>query len=125
MSGQGNLIANGVMIFNAPQSSSDNIDIGGSGTVIMTPPTTGLYQGMLLFQDRTATNTIKVTGNGNFNVTGTFYAANALVKVAGNGDASIGSQYISRFLEIHGNGAFNVNYDPNQAVPRRVWGLVE
>jgi len=113
------------MLFNSPKSNSDTVSITGTGSVTITPPTTGLYQGMSLFQERSATTDIKVAGNGNFNVTGTFYAANALVKVAGNGDTSVGSQYISRFLEINGNGALNINYDPNQAMPRRILGLVE
>src|SRR5262249_34884437 len=49
-SGGGNLTANGVMIFNAPKSNSDVITIGGSGTIILTPPTTGMYAGITLFQ---------------------------------------------------------------------------
>jgi hypothetical protein len=91
----------------------------------MTPPTTGIYQGMTLFQDRESANTLTVSGGGNFHVTGTFYAANALMKVSGGGNSRVGSQFISRFLEINGNGALNIDYDPNQAIPRRIIGLVE
>ena len=56
MSGQGNLYAAGVMIFNAPQSNSDVISITGSdsGSIYVTPPTDGLYEGLTLFQDRNA-----------------------------------------------------------------------
>ena len=35
------------------------------------------------------------------------------------------SQFISRYLELGGNGALNIDYDPNQAIPRRILGLVE
>jgi hypothetical protein len=127
MSGQGNLYAAGVMIFNAPKSSSDVISISGSssGSVYITPPTSGTYQGLTLFQDRQSANTLSVSGSGNMYITGTFYAAGGLMKISGGGASQIGSQFISRFLEIDGNGALNINYDPNQAIPRRILGLVE
>jgi hypothetical protein len=125
--GLGNLSAIGVMIYSDPKTASDNISISGSGggTVTMTPPTTGLYQGLTLFQNRTATNTMTISGNGGFFVSGTFYAANALLNVTGGGAGQIGSQFISRFLEINGGGALNIDYNPAQAIPVRTIGLVE
>jgi Flp pilus assembly protein TadG len=125
--GQGNLVANGVMIYNAPKSSSDNINLSGSnnGSVTMTPPTSGLYKGLTLFQERTATNSMGISGNGGFYVTGTFYTAGSLMNVTGNGAAQIGSQYISRLLDINGAGALGIDYNPDQVIPRRVLSLVE
>jgi hypothetical protein len=91
----------------------------------MTPPTSGLYEGLTLFQERNATPTLTVSGGGNMYVTGTFYAANAQMKISGGGTGHVGSQFISRYLELGGNGALNIDYDPNQAIPRRILGLVE
>lgn len=127
MTGQGNLLANGVMIFNAPNQSSDVINISGSngGSVTMTPPTSGIYKGLTLFQERSATQDLSISGNGGFFVTGTFYAAGALMNVSGNGAGQIGSQYISNLLDINGSGALAIDYNPNQAIPRRILGLVE
>jgi Flp pilus assembly protein TadG len=125
--GLGNLLANGVMIYNDPKSSSDNVNISGSGggSVTITPPTSGPYQGMTLFQNRTATNQLSVTGNGGFSIDGTFYAANALMTVGGNGNSKIGSQYVSRYLSIVGSGGMTIDYNPAQVMPRRVLNLVE
>jgi hypothetical protein len=125
--GQGNLVANGVMIYNDPKAHSDAISISGSdsATVVMTPPTSGVYKGMTLFQNRTSTADLSVTGNGGFSMAGTFYAANALMKVGGGGNSKIGSQYISRYLSIVGNGAMTIDYNPDQVIPKRVLGLVE
>jgi Flp pilus assembly protein TadG len=125
--GQGNLYADGVMIFNSPKQPSDNISISGSGSgsVYLTPPKSGVYQGMTLFQRRDAENEMSVSGNGAFHVTGTFYAANARLKVAGGGDSKIGSQFISRYLDIVGNGNLIIDYHPDTAMPRRILGLVE
>jgi hypothetical protein len=127
MTGQGNLVANGVMIYSAPTQPSDQINISGSsgGSVTMTPPTSGLYKGLTLFQQRSATQDMCVSGNGSFFVTGTFYCAGALLNVTGGGAGQIGSQYISRLLDINGGGGLGIDYNPEQAIPRRVWNLVE
>jgi hypothetical protein len=124
-SGQGSLTGSGVMIYNAPSGSSDNISITGKGNVSLTPPTSGPYTGLLLFQDRTSNADMKVTGNGSFDITGTFYAAGANVKIEGNGDVSVGSQYISNQLDIGGNGSLNITYNAKQVARTRSIGLVE
>ena len=124
-SGQGNLYAPGVMIFNAPTLSSHVIDISGTGSIYMSPPTDGIYKGLTLFQDRESGNNLSVSGGGDMDITGTFYAAGGLLKVSGGGDSKVGSQYISRFLTIAGNGGLTIDYDPTQAIPRRILGLVE
>jgi Flp pilus assembly protein TadG len=127
MTGQGNLLANGVMIFNAPKQPSDAINISGSngGSVTMTPPDSGTYKGLTLFQQRSAGHTMTISGNGSFFVTGTFYAPGGLLTVTGNGGGSIGSQYISLLLDINGGGGLLIDYHPDQVIPRRILGLVE
>jgi hypothetical protein len=124
-SGQGNLMAQGVMIFNAPQSNSHVVDISGTGSIVMSPPQDGLYKGLTLFQDRESGNTMSVTGGGLMDISGTFYTANGTLDIGGGGSGKIGSQYISRFLSIRGNGSLGIDYDPTQAIPRRILHLVE
>jgi hypothetical protein len=124
----GGLTATGVMLYNDPGTSqSQGITITGQGVVTMSPYVNGTspYNGMLLFQNRTADVTVQITGNGNYNVTGTVYAASALVKISGNGDASIGSQYISRTLDIGGNGNLTINYNAAPHPRQRILQLVE
>jgi putative Flp pilus-assembly TadE/G-like protein len=124
-SGQGSLNANGVMIYNAPTKSSDVVSITGTGSIIMSPPTQGTYKGLTLFQDRASSNTMTVSGGGYMDITGTFYAAGGTLKVGGGGDGRVGSQYISRFLEIVGNGGLRIDYDPEKAIPARTLHLTE
>jgi len=90
----------------------------------------GPWQGISIFQSRTATiqPTVSVTGNGTapLSINGTFYVPGGQLKVTGNGTQdTIGSQYISDTLTLGGNGTFNVNWNPT-VVPgiRQVW-LVE
>lgn len=124
-SGQGDLNAQGVMIFNAPELSSDTVSITGTGSIIMTPPDSGTYKGLTLFQDRASPNTMTVSGGGYMNIVGTFYTANGTLQVGGSGDSKVGSQYISRFLDIVGNGGLSIDYDKSNAIPRRLLHLVE
>jgi hypothetical protein len=94
--------------------------------VSITPPTTGLYQGISIFQDRTNTNEVSVTGNGNMNISGTFYVAHAALDIAGNGGVNvIGSQYVSYDLVLTGNGDINLNWNGNSTSRTRLIGLVE
>jgi Putative Flp pilus-assembly TadE/G-like len=124
-SGQGDLNANGVMIFNAPTKSSDVVSITGTGSIVMSPPTEGIYKGLTLFQDRASPNTMTVSGGGYMDIVGTFYAAGGTLKVGGGGDGRVGSQYISRFLEIVGNGGLRIDYNPEKAIPVRTLNLIE
>jgi hypothetical protein len=126
--GQGSLTATGVTIFNAPQSNSDTINIQGSGkgAINVTPPTSGLYQGISIFQERNSTPPLNISGNGNFSFLGTFYAAKALLKISGNSPNNyIGSQYISYDLSISGTGGVGILWDPGLVARFRTFGLVE
>ena len=123
--GQGNLVAHGVMIYNAPTSNSHNVSISGTGSISISPPQDGIYKGLTMFQDREATNTMSVQGGGIMDIVGTFYCANAMLDVGGGGSGRIGSQYVSRFLSIRGNGNLRIDYDPTQAIPRRILQWVE
>jgi Flp pilus assembly protein TadG len=125
-SGLGGMTAAGVMIVNAPNSNSDNISINGNGAINFSPPTSGIYQGISLWQVRSATNTIYVNGNGGSSMSGTFYTANGTLNVGGNGTNDvIGSQYISYNLTLGGNGSFSVNWNANQVGKTRIIELVE
>ena len=119
----------GVMIYNNPSGSSlaDQIQISGNaaGTVNLSALTDGPYAGILLWQKRTATQSLSVSGGGNFRLVGTFYAANALLSVTGNGDAVIGSQYISRTLSLGGGGNTLINYSDDGTARLREVILVE
>jgi hypothetical protein len=124
--GLGNLNALGVMIVNNPNSKNDIININGNGAVNMSPMTTGIYAGISLWQTRTSTNTIQVTGNGGQSITGTFYTAHGTLAVGGNGSNNvIGSQYISDMLSVNGNGSFTVAWNANLVAHARIIRLVE
>lgn len=119
----------GVMLYNQATGTALNqaIQITGNstGTVNLSALTEGPYAGILFWQNRTATQQISIAGGGNFHLSGTFYAANAMLKITGNGDAVIGSQYISRNLDIGGGGNIWINYTNHGTARIREAILVE
>lgn len=116
----------GVLIYNAPISTSDTISIAGNGGFRLSPPTSGPYQGISIFQDRASTAPLNITGNGGMSLTGTIYAAHATLNVSGNGSNNvIGSQFISYNLAVSGNGTVTVNWSATGTSRTRSMGLVE
>jgi hypothetical protein len=114
------------LIYNAPKSSSDIININGLGSITISPPTTGLYAGITLWQDRTSTNNMNIAGNGSSAISGTFYTAKGILNVSGNGSNDVlGSQYISDKLTVNGNGGFTVDWNANLVARTRIIRLVE
>src|SRR5262249_4617317 len=129
VSGQGNLSGIGVMLYNDPQQNSDTISLAGTGnSITLTPMLSGPYLGITLFQNRTATAPITVSGSPRspLLMTGTFYDAAATLNVTGNGDQqTIGSQYICYDVALGGNGSFFVNWTAPLAPSTREILLVE
>jgi hypothetical protein len=123
----GSLTADGVMIYNAPTNNSDAVTINGSGPVSLSGPTSGLYQGLTVFVDRTQNVPVNVQGNGSQTViSGTFYDAGGLISLSGNGGVTnMQSQFICRAMNISGNGSITISWNPQLIAQRRFIGLVE
>jgi Putative Flp pilus-assembly TadE/G-like len=123
ISNAGSITGSNVMIYN---NGTGNISLTGSGSVSLSPPTSGIYQGITLFQERSSNKQISITAQGNMNMSGTFYAAAAKVSITGQGgyDNNIGSQWIAWQLYVTGSGSFTVKYN-GQATPVRIIQLVE
>jgi hypothetical protein len=119
----GGIKGSNVMLYS---DGTGNISLTGSGSLALSPPTSGTYQGITLFQERSSNKQISITAQGNMNMTGTFYAAAAKVSITGQGGYNnpIGSQWIAWQLAVTGSGSFTVNYN-GQATPVRLIQLVE
>jgi Flp pilus assembly protein TadG len=124
-SGGISVTGSGVMIYNAPVQSSDQVKLSGNGNLTLSPPTSGTYKGITIFQDRTSTAAVNVTGSGAMNLTGTIYSAKAEIDVTGNGGVTVaGAQIIANNMTVTGNGAVHVDYTAT-AGPVRDTRIVE
>jgi hypothetical protein len=95
----------GVFIYNAPTKAADQFNFSGAASVTLSPMTTGAWAGITLFQARGSANVITVAGSGVLNVTGTVYAASALVDISGAGVVdTFGTSLIADDLNVSGSG---------------------
>jgi hypothetical protein len=120
VTGNGTVVGNGVMIY-----SNTGIAIAGNGTVTLSPPTTGAYTGMALFEARTTTSGISIAGNGTFNVTGTIYCPDGQVGLVGNGDIGLGGQLVADTVDLGGNADLTINWGASPTARTRSIQLVE
>ena len=69
--GTGTVMGLGVLIYNAPGNPGDAINLNGKGVVVLTPETSGPYQGITIFQARTSNVPIQIGGQETLAMTGT------------------------------------------------------
>ncbi len=112
ITGNGDLIANNVMIYMGP--SAGNFSVTGNGDMTISPPTSGEYKGLALFVDRSNTNKVSITGNGDStSIGGTYYMPSTDVALTGNGGHTVSNaQFISDTLSVTGNGDIEIDFDP-------------
>ena len=81
----GSITGTGVVIYNAPQNSSDGIKLTGTGgSINLSAPTSGTYAGIAVFQDRSSAAALTISSKGTFNITGTVYEPHAAMIVSGS-----------------------------------------
>lgn len=112
VTGNANVFGEGVMIYNLPRSPTDQLNIGGNGSVNLSGPTAGTYRNVTLYQQRESTVSASVGGNGTVQVSGDFYFPSSTLNLIGNSRGStLGSLQIASQMNISGNGTITVNAD--------------
>ncbi len=84
------------------------VELQGNGDIVLDPPPSGDYEGLLLWQDADNDEKATVQGNGDLLLGGVIYFPGALVEVEGNGE-SFGTMLICDKLMVQGNGTVRVN----------------
>ena len=120
--GNGNLVANGVTLYLTPSAAIDlsgngdlSVDCGGPpvpATCTSSTPTTGQYAGVAVFVDPANNGDLKLGGNGNQEVSGTFEASHATLDMGGNGgkQAFQSGRLIVSELTGSGNGGAGLGF---------------
>ena len=86
-----NLAGTGVTIY---LDGASKLDIQGGTNFSITPPTSGSWSGLSIYQSRTSTTALTLGNGANINVGGTIYAAGAALSVIGGSNVHAGSQVI-------------------------------
>jgi hypothetical protein len=107
VTGSASISGSGVMIYNAgsnypnPGGNFGGITLSGNGTFNLSAPSSGTYAGILIFQSRQNTRALSLSGGAMAGMTGTIYAANALLSMSGN--ASLQNPLVVGTLNLSGN----------------------
>jgi hypothetical protein len=116
------ITGNGVFIYN---TGGGAINLSGSGTIALSPMTSGTYQGITVFQDRSSSTNATMSGGSNINNKGTFYFPDAKLTLSGSsGVVTAGAQIIAKDLGFSGTAATVVKYDTSVA-SKSALGLVQ
>jgi Flp pilus assembly protein TadG len=122
----------GVMIYNTGTNSqpagTGAINFDQNSTITLSPPTTGTYAGISIFQDRASNQNVVIAPNGKKNITGVIYARAATVQVQGQSPNTpvdtVGSVIIANQLNFeHGNIKIDNTINPRPATS--LYGLVD
>jgi hypothetical protein len=109
VSAQASVIGSGVMIFNAGSNypgtggTYGSITLRGNAQCSLSPPTSGTYAGIVLFQPDDNTNSISLSVTANASGTiGTIYAPSA--QLSESGSATLGASLVVDTLTISSDG---------------------
>jgi hypothetical protein len=117
--GNGTISGDGVMFY----IDEGQVVLTGTGDMDLTAPTTGDYAGVLIFQNRTLTSTVDLSGNAIADSWGAVYALSAEISLVGNTNTSF--QFISDTFSMSGNSDVTINFDGGFLGTAPVMHLVE
>lgn len=100
-----NLTGTGVMLYLVDST----MDYQGGGTMTITPPTSGVYAGLSVFQARGNKTSCTCYGNSQ-SILGTIYMPSANLEMRGTAD-NFSTQLIANTMVLRGNVTVNIDYN--------------
>lgn len=88
-----------------------SLTMNGNSHAVFSAPTSGAYEGILYFQDRTDSNTVIINGDSTSSWQGVIYAPDANLTVNGNGNIAAYTFLLCQTLTDNGNVSFTVGSD--------------
>ena len=116
VSGKGSFKGTSAFVYDtAGGGTSGSINLSGSGTFALSPPTAGPCPGVVIFQPAVNTKTLSISGNALAGVSGTIYAPKAQLALSGNGQ--IADALVVDTLSMCGNVVVQPTAGNGSAVP--------
>ncbi len=100
------------------------VTLTGTSDTQLTAPTSGTYEGIVIFQNRSLTTTVNMSGDAISDGWGAVYAAGAQIHLVGNTGSTL-HQFISDTFLMDGNSTITIDYFSGFLVPVPVMSLVE
>ena len=108
LTGSGSMTGSGITFYTEGATT-----LTGSGNMNLSAPTSGTYNGVLVFQARGDTDAMAVTGSGGDKIQGILYAPAAPLTLTGSGSVNVSLDMITDSLSVTGSGSIT---DTNYAV---------
>ena len=112
LQGQGLIITgNGVVTGDGVTFYIDEgeVTLTGTSDTQLTAPTSGTYEGIVIFQNRSSDTTVNMSGDAIAGGWGAVYAAGAQINLAGNTGSTL-HQFISDTFLMDGNSTITIDY---------------
>jgi len=100
------------------------VTLTGNGDTQLAAPTSGTYEGIVIFQNRTLTSTVNMSGGAIADGWGAVYAAGAQIRLVGNTGSTL-HQFISDSFLMDGNSNISIDYFDGFLVAVPIMSLVE
>ena len=100
------------------------VTLTGTSDTQLTAPTSGTYEGIVIFQNRTLTSTVNMSGGAIADGWGAVYAAGAQIRLVGNTGSTL-HQFISDSFLMDGNSNISIDYFDGFLVAVPIMSLVE
>jgi putative Tad-like protein involved in Flp pilus assembly len=126
-----NIKGSGVTFYNTGSSKSYiPISLQGSGNTILSAPTSGPFEGILFFQDRSIISKAKnvISGSGTDSFEGALYFPTTYLMFGGGSSITAYTLIVADIIEISGNSTVTLNADYSSLAdgsPIKTQGLVE
>ena len=106
LTGSGPMTGTGVTFY-----TEGSTTLTGSGNMNLTAPTSGTYNGVLVFQARSDSDAMSITGSGGDKIQGILYAPAAPLTLTGSGSLNVSLDMITDSLSVTGSGSIvDTNY---------------
>lgn len=120
VTGSSSIEGSEVMLYN----ESGQIEISGSSTANLSPPTSGTYQGITIFQPATNTQPVVFSGSGPIKILGTVYTPRASVQLKGSVPMVV-DMIVTWRLSVYGSSRLEIYAKEPPAAVGDVVSLVE
>jgi hypothetical protein len=98
-----------------PATGGADIVVSANGSMTITAPTSGTYQGIAIFFDRCNNGRIELSANGSAGFEGAIYAKAAPALITANGNLPVSGLFITATVKLSSNASLIITYDPTQA----------
>ena len=123
MTGSGTITGTDVTFYLAAPNGSASLS--GSGSLNISAPTSGTYNGILFFEDPNDSNAMSITGSTGSTLSGIFYAPNAALSLSGSSGANIYADLVVSSLSMTGTSNFQNYATVNANEPLQAARLTE